>query len=184
MRWQALFDDLEAQLEAAEAAGLAAEVADRTRAESARLLLVDRLAAGIGAPLVLQLYGSGQQRVRLVDTGPDWLLAAPDEGGRELLVPLAALLAVSGLTRQVRVDQPGPVARRLDLRWALRGLARDRSPVSLLLVDGSAVSGTLDRVLSDHVDLAEHPPGELRRAREVRGVRSVSLQALSAVRVS
>ena len=76
----------------------------------------------------------------------------------------------------------GEVGRALDLRWALRGLARSRAGVQVVLVDATVLSGTFDRVGADHVDLAEHPPGEARRAAAVRQVRLVPLTALSAVR--
>ena len=186
MRWQALFDDLEAQLDAAAAAELVGEVAERTRTASARVRTADRLAAGVGRPVVVGVPGSVVLRGTLRDAGEDWLLL--DEGGREALVPLGAVLSVSGLPRAAAPEpeaaaRPGAVvARALDLRWALRGLVRDRAGVALVLSDGSVLTGTLDRVGADHLDLAEHAPGEPRRAAAVRGVRLVPLSALSVVR--
>lgn len=186
MRWQALFDDLEAQLDAAAAAELAGEVAERTRLASARTRLTDRLAAGVGLAVAVAAPGAGLLRGVLRDAGEDWLLL--DEGGREALVPLSAVLSVSGLPRAAAPEPEdagrasAAVARALDLRWALRGLVRDRAGVALVLRDGSVLTGTLDRVGADHVDLAEHPPGEARRAAAVRGVRLVPLSALSVVR--
>jgi hypothetical protein len=179
MRWKALFDDLEAQVEAAERADLEAEVRDRTRREAGLVPAVDRLRAAVGLPLTLALPGVGVVQGRLVDVGPQWLLLT--DRGRELLVPFVAVLSVSGLTRRAEPPE-GEVARRLDLRWALRGLVRDREQVSLVLVDGSTLSGTLDRVGADHVELAEHPPGEPRRAAAVRSVRLVPLSALALLR--
>ena len=79
-------------------------------------------------------------------------------------------------------NSEGEVVRRLDVRWALKGLVRSRSGVQVLLLNGSALSGTLDRVGADHVDLAEHAPGEPRRAASVRQVRLVPLAALAAIR--
>ena len=178
MRWKALFDDLAAQLEAAERHELDAEVRDRTRREAGLVRAADRLRAVLGAPLVVTVHGAGTLRGRLLDAGPDWLLL--DESGREVLVPLPAVLAVAGVSRRNRPDEE--VGRRLDLRWALRGLTRDRAPVQLLLLDGSVLVGTLDRVAADHVDIAEHAPGEARRAAAVRGVRMVPLAAFSLVR--
>ena len=184
MRWQALFDDLEAQLAAADAAELGAEVADRTRRETALLRLVDRLRPAEGHAVAVALGAVGSVRGRLLDSGPDWLLLE-EQGAREVLVPLDAVLGVTGLT--ARAEAPGSegeVGRRLDLRWALRGLARSRAGVSLVLRDGSVVTGTLDRVGADHVDLAEHAPGEARRPADVRQVRLVPLPALTLVRSS
>lgn len=182
MRWQALFDDLEAQVEAAEAAELHGEVADRTRQELGRLRVVDRLRAAEGHPLSVTVWGLGAVHGRLLDAGPDWLLLE-ETGMREALVPMAAVLSVSGLGPRAGVPlSEGEVGRRLDLRWALRGLARDRAGVAVTLRDGSVVTGTLDRVGADHVDVAEHAPGEPRRAGAVRQVRLVPLSAIALVR--
>jgi len=184
MRWQQLFADLEGQLEAASAAELAGEVADRTRREAGLLALADRLRPAVGLELTVHLPAGGLARGRLLDTGPDWLLL-DERQGAELLVPYSALVGVTGTGSQA-VDTAGvsAVEHSLDLRWALRGLARSRAGVELSFVDGSRATGTLDRVGADHVDLAEHGRGEPRRSSAVRQVRLVPLTALAAVRSS
>jgi hypothetical protein len=181
VRWQALFDDLEAQLDAAAAAELQGEVAERTRLEQGRVAAGDRLAAAGGADVAVLVPGAGVVRGTLLDAGVDWLLLA-EPPGREVLLPLAAVLSVSGLPRGAAPPDDGPVGRALDLRRALRGLVRDRAGVAVVLRDGTTLTGTLDRVGADHVDLAEHAPGEARRAGLVRGVRLLPLPALALVR--
>jgi hypothetical protein len=182
MRWQALFDDLEAQAEAAEAADLAAEVADRTRRERGLLRILDRLLPVEGHPVAVTVVGAGPVRGRLVDAGVDWLLLE-EAAQREVLVPLPSVLGITGLgPRSGAPGAEGEVGRRLDLRWALRGLARSRAGMSVVLRDGSVVTGTLDRVGDDHVDLAEHLPGEARRVEAVRQVRLIPLTALALLR--
>ena len=182
MRWQSLFEDLEAQLDAAAGAELAGEVAERTRLETGRLRLADRLAAASGAAAAVTLPGLGTVRGEVLDAGVDWLLLG--EGGvREALVPLHAVLGITGLGgRTAPPDAETLVGKRLDLRWALRGLARGRHGVAVVVRDGSTVTGTLDRVGADHVDLAEHAPGEARRAGTVRAVRLIPLDAVVLVR--
>ena len=181
MRWQALFDDLEGQYAAARSAELAAEVAERTRREVGALRLVDRLRPAVGTTVQVHLPGAGLVRGRLEDCGTDWLLLRED-GEREVLVALASVLGVLGLGARAAHPDDGPVAKRLDLRWALRGLARSRAAVALVLAGGEVVTGTLDRVGADHLDLAEHGLAEPRRAGAVRQVRLVPLSALVLVR--
>lgn len=184
MRWAALFADLEAQLEAAERAELAGEVADRSRREAALVRTADRLRAAVGLPVGITLLGAGTLSGRLSDVGPDWLLVE-EPGRREVLVLSDAVLAVSGLrTGTATPGSEGEVGARLDLRWALRGLARSRTPVQVVLRDGSVLTGTLDRVGADHVELAEHAPGEPRRPTAVQSVRLLPLRGLAALRQS
>lgn len=182
MRWKALFDDLEGEFAAAERVELDAEVRDRTRRETALVRTVDRLRAAAGQQLTVTVSGAGATHGALLETGGDWLLLG-EPAGREILVPLAGVLGVVGLGRRTEVPgSEGEVERRLDLRWALRGLARSRAGVQVVLVDGSVVAGTLDRVGADHVEVAEHPPGEPRRAGQVRQVRLVPVPAIALVR--
>jgi hypothetical protein len=184
MRWDQLFADLEAQLVAQETSEEQAEEASRARAEHGRLQLVDRLRGSLGHELSLRCRGAGELTGRLLDVGVDWLLVV-DRQGREVLVAAGAVTVVAGLGAMTAAPQPdGAVARRLDLRRALRGLARDRAPVSCLLEDGGALSGTVDRVGADFLELAQHPLDEFRRRGAVTGVLGVPLRAVVAVRTS
>ncbi len=180
VRWEALFADLAAQVEAEERAELDAEVRDRTRREGALVRTVDRLRASRGGPVTVTVHGAGPVAGRLLDAGPDWLLLE-QATGRDVLVPLAAVLAVDGLGRRAE-PAGGELTERLDLRWALRGLARDRTRLQVLLRDGRPLTGTLDRVGADHVELAEHDPGEWRRATAVRGLWLLPLPGLALLR--
>ena len=183
MRWEALFADLDGQLDAAAAEEHAAEVADRSRRELARLRLADRAELAAGAQLSAGIAGAGTVAGRLVRSGPGWWLLA--EGGAETLVCTDAVGWVSGLPALAADPDAGsPVDQRWGLGYVLRAIARDRAGVTVVLRDGSAVTGTLDRVGADFVDLAEHAPGEWRRAGSVRGARTVPFAAMAVVRAS
>jgi hypothetical protein len=129
--------------------------------------------------------GAGAVEGRLVDVGSEWLLVTDDVAGsdRECLVPLSAVLSLSGLAAWTApADGAGQVGARLGLGVVLRGIARDRSGLAVTLVDGSTFSGTLDRVSADFVEVSEHGPGEPRRADVVTGVRTVPFPALAVLR--
>ncbi|SDC04973.1 hypothetical protein SAMN05660690_0343 [Geodermatophilus telluris] len=177
MRWQQLFADLQAEFEAAEEW---AQLPSRSRAETGTVRLADRLGGAVGHRVSLRCRGAGEVAGRLTERGPDWLLLE-DDAGREVLVALPAVLAVSGLVRTTAAPEDGSRVT-VDLRRVLRGLVRDRSAVAVVLDDGGVLTGTLDRVGADFVELAEHAPDDFRRAGAVRGVRAVALGAVVAVR--
>jgi hypothetical protein len=180
MRWQRLFADLEAQFAEAASAAELAESASRARAEAGAVTLPERLAGAVGQQVRLRCRGAGPVAGVLEDVGPDWLLLSAPQG-RELLVAADAVTLVSDLVRLTAAPDGDRPRVRTDLRRALRALARDRSEVSLTLEDGGRISGTLDRVGADHVELAEHAAGEPRRAAAVRAVHTVPLRAVALV---
>jgi hypothetical protein len=178
MRWELLFADLEALAEATERIGFDADVADRGRAERAALALADRLCGHLESGLTFRLLDGDCVRGRLADVGCDWVLL--DDGG-SVVLPLGAVAGVEGLSR-LAAPPTGALARRVGLGVLLRRLGRDRAPVRIGLLDGTVVTGTIDRVGVDHLDLAQHAPDEARRPGTVRGVLVVRLAAMAKVR--
>jgi hypothetical protein len=182
MRWQQLFSDLQAEFDAAEVAAERAEDGSRRRAETGAVRLADRLAGARGRSVVLRCRGAGDVAGVLAEVGSDWLLLV-DDRRRDVLVALPVVRTVTGLVRTTAPAEPaGAVRARLDLRRALRGLARDRSVVQVVLDDGMAHVGTMDAVGADFVELAEHAADEPRRAAAVRRVRALALPAVAVVR--
>lgn len=178
MRWDRLFDDLEAQIELEESHELGLEVADRTRRERALLDLQSKLLANRGTRIDVRL-SSGRLQGVVDDVGPDWLLleTRPDQ---PVLLPMASVRAITGLL-------PGSkaltvVARRFALGAALRAISRDRCTVALADIDARVVVGTIDVVGSDHLELAEHAADEPRRAANVLGHHLVPFAAIESVR--
>jgi hypothetical protein len=177
MRWEALFEDLDGQWAAEERRERDAEIADRTRAERARIALAERYAASRGDRIALWVVTGTTLEGRLVDLGADWVLLR-DAAGRELLVATAAVVGVTGLSRR---SDPAVTARRFTLGYALRALSRDRAPVVLTDTSGGRVTGTVDAVGLDWCEVGEHPIDEPRRSAAVRGRRTVPTAAIVAV---
>lgn len=176
MRWDALFADMELQLAAAEAVDREAEVAELTRAERGSVDLVDRLRAAVGRDVVLWLTQAAL-RGTLVDVGPTWVLLT--DGGREHLVPLAAVASASGVG-PLSAAPAGEVHRRLGLGHALRAVSRDRSAVRVV-TSGGVLDGRIDGVGADHVALALVQPDSARPTGEVRLVPFGALQVVSSL---
>jgi hypothetical protein len=181
MRWQQLFADLQAEFDEATASEERAELPSRSRAETAAVRLAERLGGAVGGRVSLRCRGAGEVTGRLEEAGADWALLT-DDPGREVLVALPAVVVVSGLVRSTAAASTTRTHTALDLRRALRGLARDRSAVAVVLDDGAVLTGTVDRVGADFVELAEHAPDEFRRPGAVRSVRAVALTAVAVVR--
>lgn len=181
MRWEQLFAELDAAFEAEEARTERAEAGSRARAELGAVRLVDRLRGAVGHEVVLVCGGPAPLRGRLVDVGIDWVLLV-DGQGRELLVALGCVQAAAGVGAETApAEDDGAVARAWDLRRAVRGLARDRAVVLLRLTGGTELTGTVDRVGADFLELAEHPLDQPRRRGSVRAVQAVALAAVAVV---
>jgi hypothetical protein len=177
-----LFADLATQLEAAAGDELDAEVAERTRRELASTSLEGRLRAAYGRVVELCVGGAGVITGEARRTGPGWVLVnVPDR--------LPAVIATDRITatRHLPVAVHEPPADRLDqptsgLAHVLRVLARDRTATVVVMADGTVFTGTIDRVGSDYLDLAEHLLEEPRRASVVRGIRTLALAMVAVVR--
>ncbi len=179
IRWERLFDDLEARLVADEALDLAAEIADRTRHERAQVGLAERLSAmRHGPPVVVEVAGLGRTVGSVLDVGADWVLLEPTPQ-RVVLAPFSALRSLSGLSG--KAGTVSRVARGFTCAAALRAISRDRAPVTVVDVGGARFTGTIDAVGQGIMDIAEHALDLPRRPENVRESRVVPLSALGAV---
>ena len=199
MRWERLFEDLEAQLDASSLRDLDAEVADRTRRE--------RALTGLHSRLVVAAEGRREVRVRVAGVGlvagavarvgADWVLLEPgagpdgrtgglpvasESGSGELLLPFAAVRAVTGIAGLGGGRENAGLGSSLGLGSLLRAVSRDRVTVDVVDIEGQVTAGTLDVVGQDFVDVAEHPVDLPRRRENVVAVRTVPFAALALVR--
>lgn len=153
MRWDDLFADLEVDADGLWQRDRDAEIAERTRTELAGLALIDRLRAGVGARVVLEVTGVGRISGQLRRVTPSWLLLDVD-GRSGWAVALTALTGVEGLSpAAVPSRQEGVVASHTTWSSAFRVLSRDREVVVLRRIDGSSVRGVPSRVGRDFVEI-------------------------------
>ncbi|MFN8147718.1 MAG: hypothetical protein U0R76_09665 [Candidatus Nanopelagicales bacterium] len=133
-----------------------AEVAERTRIERSALTLADRL-RGAHGPVEIATRGGGRHAGRVQEVGDGWAVVEHVPPGSrvvaaEHLVVLAAAVAVRGLGRPLVRDE-GRLPERT-LGSVLRAWCRDRSHVSVLLVEGDVVAGLASAAYADHLELS------------------------------
>lgn len=189
MHWDSFFQDLEDQLAAEWEAERAALDSEAERLRVSRLTLRERL-AGLGAfaeDIRFELVDGSVHDARIDSVGADWLGARTPDGA--LLIIRADGLASIGVGGRTLVESARAGAARVDrlgeritLGFALRDLARKRVPVTVGTANGRLITGTLDRVASDHADVAIHDADEPRRSGGVRAFRIVPLSELVWVR--
>ena len=204
VRWDNLFDDLEGQLEH-ELDNEDLELrAEEERLRLGRLSLRHRLMSlgtgagphAAGGVVRVVLTSGAVLALRPTTFGRDWLAAdildaqatstgtglagASAPGGAQCVVPIAAIAGVILQPAEVRASlvmpaEPEPgVVDRIGFAFVLRDLARRRKFVEVH-TPGGLLSGTIDRVGRDHVDLATHERGVPRRTSEVRQYRILPL---------
>ena len=192
MRFELLFDDLAAQLDARLAADGAHEHAEEERLRAARTTLRERLESLVDdAPIRVRLADGSVIDVVPSAVGCDWV-AGGLASGAEAIVPLASIASVALDTAQLRTSRErmprprpgGALATKLGIGVLLRDLARRRVPLDVVSLSESApLHGTVDRVGADHLDLAVHERGTARREGSVLEHRLIALAAVVMLRV-
>ncbi|GAA0321255.1 hypothetical protein [Kineococcus aurantiacus] len=162
MRWDDLFDDLEAQADHERRQDLAAEVADRVRREEATVRLGDRVRAAEG-PVTFVLPDGVGVTGTVATTGPGWFLVVEVGSGRRELVHELAVVLVHGAPARSAAPL-GEVAARRTFLLAVRALAGRGVRVR---TSAGSFTGVITRVGADHLDLEDD-----------RGVRTVPFAAV------
>ena len=199
MRWDNLFDDLESQLEQ----GLSAEeidlAAEEERLRLGRLSLRERLLSisesyerRADYAIRLLLTSGESVSVRPATIGKDWFSSDVRDDSprrRQCIVALAGVAAILLSADQVPRSLNGSaretetsVSARLGLPFVLRDLCRRRVDVEIVTPSGR-VTGTIDRVGRDHLDLAVHEAGTPRRNGAIGHYRIVPLSHVLMVQV-
>jgi len=192
VRWDELFADLEGRLEHELDVERQEVAAEEERMRLGRIVLRDRIMAMArgGRPLGIVLVDGETFTVRVESAGRDWVAGEVEVGATRhaVIVPLAAIAGVTPERDQLELGLREPTSEllpdlsgRLGLAFVLRDLCRRRAGVELRTRAGT-VTGTIDRVARDHLDLAEHDAGEPRRDRVVRRIRLVPFDAIVRVR--
>lgn len=186
MRWDELFADLEGQLEH----GLGAEEREaeleEERLRVGRATLRDRIAAIGAEPVRVRLVDASQVEVVPRTVGRDWISGDLVGSAAQVVLPLQAVLALlptpAQVVRSLELVSLGTVTDRIGLAFVLRDLARRRRTLQLTTT-GGVLSGTIDRVGKDHLDLAVHPADGWRRTSAVARIEVLALTQLLLVRV-
>jgi hypothetical protein len=149
-------------------------------------------APGNGSGVLRIALTSGETiTIRPTTFGRDWLAAdLLDSGtdGAQCVLPLAAIAGILVSREEIPGSlgtEPESTARlvdRIGLPFVLRDLCRRRASIEVQTRTG-LLSGTIDRVGRDHVDLALHATGTLRRESEVHRYRIVPLAEIQLVRL-
>lgn len=171
VRWEALFEDLQGQWDAARRAEDDARIADLAELEMGRTHLADRVRACRGGVLTVRLSDGSEVSGPVLDAAPGWVLLGVGE--RRCVVPMTAVVVAWPLGSVA--PQAGTVERRLGLSHVLRAIAREGATVRVR-VAGTALRGRVVRVGADHLDVATEPVD-----RAARGVVTVALSAVVAL---
>lgn len=143
VRWDRLFDDLEAQaadIEREERDALVDELRDGDWAETAWRQL-------LGGRVVLEVHGAGRVEGEVVLVNEHVVHVSGPRTHQ--IVSTRAVMAVHATER--RADEPGRVAAALGWGHVFRTVRDAGEEITLRLVDGSSRDGTVDVVGRDFV---------------------------------
>lgn len=163
MRWDSLFDDLEAQLAEQSRAQLRDEIAENTRVERATAELSDSLARFRGTEISVKTVGRTEIRARLGPCATDYFCLETEiaqwviryQAVESIALPLSLGSASTGI-RQAKTIRFSAVIRRM---------LRDRARCQIYGSHGQLIAeGTLGQVAKDFLVISTHQRDEYVRS--------------------
>lgn len=148
MRWDDLFEELEAEFLAASCLESEAEILEMVHAEAATVDLTDRLRHRVGAQIHVRLRNSETRHGVLHEANHAWIMIHDQH--RRFLIPHAGIAFAWPLGGAAPRSEG--IAGRLTLGYALRKIAAAGLEVRLL-TDGGAMNGRIGMVGADYCDL-------------------------------
>lgn len=155
MRWERLFADLQAQLDAEHLRDVDAEIAELATAEIGLTAFTDRIRGCRDRQLTLRLADGGVVAGVISDATAQWVLLAQER--REVLVPVRSVVSawpMGGVAPPTGVSES-----KVGLGHALRALAAQERVVTVRTSAGDE-RGWIARVGADHVDLIPEDASE------------------------
>ncbi len=148
--------------------------------ERGRRDLASRVAdLGAAGDVTLRLLDGSLLVVRPEAAGENWIGATSDRGRTRFIVPTSAIVSASARPA-ADGGREAPELTTLGVRIMLRDLSRRRCAVTVV-TNIVSLHGTIDAVAGDHLELAVHPVGAPRRAREVTALELIPLSAVLSV---
>ena len=158
-----LFEDLEQQAEGAALAARDAEVAELARAEYSEVDVASRWHASVGQDVELTGPHGLVVRGRVARVGAGWCLVTEDRRAgaepQEWVFVLGCLVSGRGLSTHALPPPSRPLPARLGLGSVLRQVAEERTPVTVVRIDGERRRGHVGRVGKDFLELRPESGG-------------------------
>lgn len=155
MRWESVFEDMEAQFAAQRQRQVEGEAAEEAIHLRAAQLMAERLLGHLGQDLRLGLLNGRVAEGVVADVGAGWLVLGIEM--QQVLVPMASVEWWEPTVRRA-VSMPEARLRTLSLNQALRALARTREEVRVYYgTRGRELDtlGRLRRIGADYVEVDE-----------------------------
>lgn len=177
MRWDSLFDDLEAQLAEQERAQLRAEISENIRIERSTAELSTTLSRSRGQELSIRLSGGTEVRAALGPIAPDYLCLENER--TQWVIVRSVIESISLPVGNGATTDPRRGSKAIRFASVIRSLLRNRSRC---LIHGRAgnvlAEGTLAQVAKDYLVINIHPRDEFARAGHISGNLLIPLDSI------
>lgn len=165
MRWDSLFDDLEAQLAEQGRAQLRDEIAENTRIERATAELSGSLSRFHGCELSVKLAGHTEIRARLGPCAEDYFCLETDLSQWVIRYQAVESIALPAATKPAAASSTQ--GRAIRFSAVIRGMLRDRSRCQIYGIHGLLIAeGTLGQAAKDFLVISTHQRDEYVRSSE------------------